>query len=130
MDNPTDLAIFAALAAGAFAAINGLVSLVTVAVKALIKKRNGDSAPNPAPSAAAANGPAFSSADRLLLEQTHKGVEESFSQRRRISDAIKDGFHEMSNTLAESISEDKRQTDTLDKLVQALEDENWARRAR
>ena len=112
--NPTELVLFAALAAGAFATINGLVGLAILAVKALIKKRNGG---NTAPSPAGPNSTPFSSADRLILEQTHKSVEESFSQRRRISDAIKDGFHEMSGTMAESLSEDQKQTAILETLV-------------
>ena len=116
-NDPTQLVLFAALAAGAFAVINGLVKLANLAVKAAIKKRNSNSATNPS-----TNSSRFSSADRLLLEQTHQGVQESMNQHRLVSDVIKDGFHEMSSTLAESLNEDKKQTETLEKLVRALED--------
>jgi len=110
--NPTELAIVAGLAGGAFAVMNALVG----ALREAMKKRNG-----------ASTGSPFTSADRLLVEQTHKGVQESFSQRRRISDAIKDGFHEMGSTLGESLAEDRKQTETLERLVKAF-DEERARR--
>ena len=100
--NPTDLAIVAGLAGAVFAVMNGLIGLL----KETLKKRNGRS-----------NGPTFSSADRLLLEQAHKGVEDSFSQRRRMSDTIKEGFQEMSATMSESLTEDRTQTAILEKLV-------------
>ncbi|MEE8551482.1 MAG: hypothetical protein V3T08_09555 [Gemmatimonadota bacterium] len=111
--NPTDLAIVAGLAGAAFAVMNGLVGLL----KESLRKRNGRS-----------NGTPFTSADRLHLEQTHKGVQESFSQRRRISDAIADGFREMSGTLDESLTEDRKQTQILESLVKAFDDERQARR--
>lgn len=112
--SPTELALFAGLAAAAFAVINGLSGVI----RESLKKRNGT----------ASNGTPFTSADRLHLEQTHKGVQDSFSQRRRISDAIRDGFHEMSTTLEESLAEDQRQTEILESLVKAFDDERRARR--
>ena len=104
--NPTDMAIVAGLAGAAFAVMNGLIGVL----KETLRKRNGRS-----------NGPAFSSADRLIAEQTHKGVEDSFRQRRRMSDEIADGFREMSGTMAESLTEDKAQTECLKRLVEQLE---------
>ncbi len=73
--------------------------------------------------------PRQSSADRLLLKQTHKGVDNSFKDRRRISDAIAEGFREMSTTLGESLDEDRKQTQILESLVEAMDDENRERRA-
>ena len=98
----TDLAIVAGLAGAAFAVMNALVGVL----KETINKRNGR------PSSHSR----FSGADRVILEQTHKNVEENVNQGRQISDEIADGFRNMDTASAQSLTEYQKQTKILEKL--------------